>query len=99
MVQDIARIRGLWDEFFALPFPDAEAFGDDDDDAAELDGAAAGCVLSFLDAGGELDRSRTAILGLCYRDVAALASNLEGPARDYFLRLEDLIREVLEALR
>ena len=39
------------------------------------------------------------MLGLCHRHLAVVARRLDGEAQEYFLRLEDLAYEVLQAIR
>ena len=95
-----AMIEQLWQEHRAAVFP-AGYTGKEVEgiDLALLDSDTAGCILTFLKNGGELDLWRTAILGLCYRDASIVARSLSGEAYDYFLRLETLSRLVLEAVR
>ena len=68
-------------------------------DLTLLDSDVAGCILTFLQNDGELDLWCTAILGLCYRDLAIALRKLDGEAQDYFQRLETLSKLVLEAVR
>ena len=93
-------IRALWEKHLATPFPIALAGVEIEHiDLTLLDAAAAGCIASFLDTGGRLDLRRTAMLGLCHRHLAVVARQLDGEAQEYFLRLEDLAYEVLQAVR
>jgi hypothetical protein len=93
-------IRALWEKHLMTPFPPA-LVGEEIEhiDLALLDAAAAGCIASFLEASGQLDLRRTATLGLCHRHLAVAARQLEGEAQEYFLRLEVLAHEVLQAVR
>jgi hypothetical protein len=63
-----------------------------------LDADIAGCVLSFIRNKGELDDQRTAILGLCYRELPVVMKDMDGEANLYFARLETLAGIVLRAL-
>ena len=93
-------IEQLWQEHYATEFP--KGYGGEeikDIDLTLLDSEAAGCILTFLQNGRKLDLCRTAILGLCYRDLAIVLQELDGKARDYFQRLETLSRFVLEAIK
>ena len=96
------RIRALWAEHVAAPFPlphdDSEATEVGNIDLDLLDSGTAGCVLAFLDNGGHLDLWRTAILGLCYGDLCIVAPALTGGPRVYFERLREIARLVLEAV-
>ena len=64
-----------------------------------IDADTAGCVSTFLAWGGRLDPWRLAVLGLCYHHLAVVAAGLEGEAREYFARLEELAGLVLVAVR
>jgi len=92
-------LQALWDKHLTDPFP-VHLAGEEVEglDVALLDAAAAACISYFLDR-GELDLRRAATLGLCHRHLAVVARRLDGPAQDYFLRLEDLAYEVLQAVR
>ena len=93
-------IRALWEKHLATPFPAAYAGVEVEHvDLTLLDAATAGCISAFLANGGQLDLRRTAMLGLCHRHLAIVARRLEGEAQEYFLRLEDLAYEVLQAVR
>ncbi len=62
-----------------------------------LDEVIGGCISYYLDAGRTLDIQRLAILRDCQADLARLLPELEGPAREYFFRLETLAELVSEA--
>ena len=93
-------IRALWEKHLATPFP-VGLVGEEREhiDLALLDGVAAGCIAAYLETGERLDLRRTATLGLCHRHLAVVARQLEGEAQEYFLRLEVLAHEVLQAVR
>lgn len=93
-------IKALWEKHVATSFP-PELVGEEVEelDLALLDAATAECISTFLQNGGTLDLRRTAMLGLCHRHVAVVARSLTGAAQEYFLRLEVLAYEVLQAVR
>jgi len=65
---------------------------------AIVDTFAVGCIHTFIACRGKLDLWRTAILGLCYRDLGVALVGLQGDARTYVQRLERLARLVLESV-
>lgn len=90
------KISDLWQEHTSVKFP--RGYGGTEIEGillADLDGTAAGCILTFPDNDGALDLWRTAILGLCYRNLAVVMNKLEGEAKGYFARLETLSQLVL----
>src|SRR5688500_8585437 len=93
-------IRALWEKHLATAFP-LRLVGEEVEhvDLALLDAATAGCIAAYLENGERLDLRRTATLGLCHRHVAVVARQLDGDAQEYFLRLEVLAAEVLQAVR
>jgi hypothetical protein len=98
--RDIQEIQALWREHMEAPFPE-ETAGDEIDgiDLVLADSTTAGCVDTFLRYPGHLDLWRTAILGLCHRDLHVLASRCPRPdQRAYFRRLERLAELVLKAV-
>jgi hypothetical protein len=62
-----------------------------------LDSYTAGCIHSFLDSGGALDRKRVDILDSCCRVLAVVMPQLTGKAKEYFARLERLATLVIES--
>jgi hypothetical protein len=92
-------IEQLWQEHNSKPFPEGQGGREVEGiDLALLDGAIAGCISTFLERGGELDLWRTAVLGLCYHDVAVVRKHLRGDARDHFVRLESISKLVLKSV-
>jgi hypothetical protein len=93
-------IEALWREHSADRFPEGLA-GEEVDGicVTSLDTFTAGCLSTFFSRRGSLDLGRTAILGLCYRDLSVVVAGLKGEQRRYFARLEQLARMVLEAVR
>ena len=92
-------IENLWQEHQENRFP--TGYGGEEIegvDLALLDADIAGCVDTFLKR-RNLDLFRVSILGLCYRDCSIVARELDGVAKEYFLRLETLARLVLESVR
>jgi hypothetical protein len=62
-----------------------------------LDEVIGGCIAHYLEGNLALDSGRTAILIDCRADLDRLLPDLEGPAVDYFHRLEILAELVLSA--
>ena len=93
-------IRALWEKHLATSFP-LGLVGEEVEhiDLTMLDAATAGCIGEYLEANGRLDVRRTATLGLCHRHCAVAARQLTGEQQEYFLRLEVLSAEVLQAIR
>ena len=71
-------------------------------DLALLDADTAGCIDTFLTQrriNNNLDLWRTAILGICYRNLSVVVQELTGEAKEYFKALETMARLTLEAIR
>jgi len=98
--KSFSTIDGLWREHVQAPFPEGLA-GQEVAGICitSLDTFTAGCIDTFISRAGNLDLWRTAVLGLCYRDLAMVVCELEGEDRQYFGRLEQLARMVLEAVQ
>ncbi len=93
------EILRLWNSLSAAPFPSgcrgrevAEI------DLVLLDSTIAGCISAFLESKGLLDLRRTALLGLCLRDLVMIVGILGGEAQAYFRRLEEATCLVLEMI-
>ena len=67
-------------------------------DLVMIDADTAGCISTFLSRDRTLDTWRLAILGLCYRNLSVVVGELDGGARVYFSRLENLAGLVLRAI-
>lgn len=93
------NIGPLWAEHRSARFP-AGVVGEivAGVDVTSLDTFTAGCIDTFVKT-GKLDLWRTAILGLCHRDLAVAVLSQHGAEKEYFSRLELLARLVLEAVR
>ena len=90
-------IESLWQEYRATPFPKVCRGGEVDGiDFVLLDADIAGCVTTFLESDRSLDLWRTAILGVCYRDVSQVLPQMPAEGRRYFELLEGLARLVLD---
>ena len=91
------KILELWDIHRTSKFPGGYS-GEtiDDIELVLLDGDVAGCVSTFIKNNGQLDLWRTAILGLCYRDLTVVTNQLSGEAKEFFSRLETLSSLVLK---
>ena len=93
-------INELWQEHQRAPFPAGFRARDIEGiDFVMLDADIAGCVSSFLKQRGSLDPRRTAVLGICYRNVTYVLPQISGKGQPHFARLEALARLVLEAVR
>jgi len=92
------RVQSLWRDLQGVPFPSdrrlhAETLGTWTDPTL-VDSDIAGCSSTFVRL-GTLDVRRAAILGLRCRDASILAQRFEDATGDYFKRLEQLAREIL----
>ena len=65
-------------------------------DLVLLDADTARCISTFLARDGELDLWRTAVLGICYHDLAVINAQIDQNALEYFLRLEEMAKLVLQ---
>jgi hypothetical protein len=93
-------IQELWQAHYAAPFPDGlQGFEIEGIDLVSLDADTAGCVSTFLSNQGQLDLWRTAVLGICYRNLAVVTNKLPSEAQNYFQRLERLAGFVLQTVR
>ena len=98
--EQIRVIAELYQAHLDAPFPrDCVGQMIEEIDLVLLDSYTAGCISTFLTSRGRLDLWRTAILGLCHRDLCLVASHLDGESRDYYQHMENLSRLVLEAVR
>jgi hypothetical protein len=92
-------IEDVWKEHREAAFPsvcrghDVEGI-----DFVMLDADIAGCVATYLRR-RQLDLWRTAVLGVCYRNVTYVLERVPGQGRVHFERLERLARMVLDAVR
>lgn len=92
-------IKKIWEEHREARFPSVCRGAEIDGiDFVMLDADIAGCVSTFLKR-GTLDLWRTAILGVCYRNVTYVLPQLPDEGRLYFERLERLARLVLDVVR
>ncbi len=70
-------------------------------DLVMLDADTAGCIDTYLRQkknNNKLDTWRTAILGICYRNLSLIVRELSGEAKEYFTALETMARLTLEAI-
>jgi hypothetical protein len=95
-----AAVETLWRDHCAVPFPKGLA-GEEIAGIClvSLDTFAAGCIQTFLGYAGKLDDERLAVLDSCSRELAVVVPQLNGEGKDYFSRLEKLMRLVLETVR
>jgi hypothetical protein len=93
------EIQTLWERHLAATFPGGcRGAKGDFADLVMLEADTAGCVQTFLVAGGQLDLWRVAVLGVCYRDLAVALRVIPDEAQEYFSRLEKLAGLVLQAM-
>jgi hypothetical protein len=91
------EIRKLWDLRMTEKFP--HGYGGeviDGIDLVLLDSDTAGCVITFIQNSGKLDVWRTAILGLCYRNLTVVVGQLSGEGKEHFSKLETISNLVLK---
>ncbi len=89
----------LWHDHSNSKFP--TGYGGEEIEGIDLvllDSTVAGCISSFLKNDRQLDLGRTAILGLCYREISIVLRTLKGEAEEYFTRLESMSKLVLQAI-
>jgi len=92
-------IEDVWKEHREASFPSVCRGRDVDGiDFVVLDADIAGCVSTFLQR-RQLDLWRTAVLGVCYRNVTYVLARTPIEGRVHFQRLERLARMVLDAVR
>lgn len=95
----LKRIEELWREHLKTRFPPACRGADVEGiDLVMLDADIAGCIDTYLRRGGDLGTERTAILGLCYRELGTVVLALPAEAREYYQRLETMTEQILRAL-
>ncbi|MFO0813627.1 MAG: hypothetical protein U0796_10440 [Gemmatales bacterium] len=93
-------VEDLWQKHRTAPFPSGcRCKTVEGIDLIHIDADTAGCVSTFLSQGNRLDPWRLAILGLCYHDLPVVVAGLDGAAREYFARLEELAGLVLYRIR
>jgi hypothetical protein len=91
-----SRIIDLWKAHCSDTFPGSCGGREIEGiDLALLETEAAGCIQSFIAGKGRLDFQRTAILGLCYRDLSIVVGQLDHEAKTYFVCLEEIAHLVL----
>jgi hypothetical protein len=91
-------IKELWQEHRAASFPKSFRGKDVNGiDFVVLDSQIAGCVSAFVER-GELSASRTAMLGLAYRNATYVLPLLNEEGREYFWRLERVAELVLKQI-
>src|SRR5688572_11769917 len=99
LVEQPMAIENIWKEHQQARFPSACRGGDIEGiDFVMLDADIAGCVSTFIKR-RTLDQWRTAVLGVCYRNVTYVLPQMPLEGRLYFRRLERLARLVLDAVR
>ncbi|MFI0370446.1 hypothetical protein ACH35V_21485 [Actinomadura sp. 1N219] len=89
------EIAVLWAEHVEAPWPDdLYSAGGPGKDVAEIDGAMAGCISTYLQIHGVLDTDRSRILRSSSSDLEEILPRLQGEAAAYvrrLIRMADLI--------
>lgn len=91
------EIASLWKIHQAAAWP--EGLGPHEGELMTLDKVAGGCVAYFLESDQGLDPARLEILEGCASDLESLIPQLEGEARTYFHRLQNLATALLNVSR
>ncbi|WUI00155.1 hypothetical protein OHR68_42910 [Spirillospora sp. NBC_00431] len=82
------EIAALWAEHVKAPWPDdLYSAGDPGKDVAELDGAIAGCISTYIQGHGVLDTNRSRILRSASNDLEEILPRVQGEAAAYVRRL------------
>jgi hypothetical protein len=93
------HVKDLWETHCSGTFPkDCCGHEIEGIDLALLDTETAGCIQTFIANKGSLDLQRTAILGLCYRDLTIVVGKLGHEGKAHFARLEEVSRLVLSEI-
>ena len=89
----------LWHEHQNQKFP--TGLGDEVDvaDLADINGAIAGCVSTFILSYEKLDTKRIKILSNCVKDLEKIVQKLNGENKEYFVRLLKLGKLVLKQVK
>ncbi|MBA3992519.1 MAG: hypothetical protein C0469_03260 [Cyanobacteria bacterium DS2.3.42] len=86
----LEKIESTWNEFLKEPFPEDGASVNiaGDQELGYIDSTAAGCISTFIQASGRLDKQRYDCLKTCLKDLSIGIKNLDaGPVK---LRVEQL---------
>ena len=92
-----SEILKLWQEHSSAAFPNG--YSDkkvNQIDLALLDAETAGCIQTYLNQGGELDRERVKILRKCLVDLNTIVLLLNSEELTYFDRLRKLANLILQ---
>ena len=91
------KIKEQWNAWYDVPFP-REAYDLEVLDLISIDTFSAGCISVYVERHGELDQERITCLRQCSQDLDACLGELSGGTREYFEKLSDLSRMVLDSL-
>ncbi len=91
---DLERLRELWQEHVAAPFP-ASAHDVDDPPPELLDTEIAGLISSATASSGRLRHDQLDLLRRCLSDLDKLLPQLADDSRSDFLRLREMAALVL----
>jgi hypothetical protein len=95
----LSVIQNRWREHCAAPFPEEAVLEEICGIClVTLDSFSAGCIDAFLSNSGNLDKARLRVLESCSRDLAFVYPELNGGVREYFSRLQELARMVLQVM-
>jgi hypothetical protein len=96
---ELEAIRQRWIAKLRLRFPrQSEMPRVDKSDVIMLDSYVAGCVSTFINRDGKLDRRRIEILQECVRELAEYLPLLDGSVLEYFVIDQGLAEAVLAAV-
>ena len=98
-MDDFQEIEELWNEFRKILLPKGLAETDEGFDLISLDTFTAGCIDTFVDNKGSLDKKRQKILENCRKDLETAVSNLEGESKVYFEKLLVLADKILRIIK
>ena len=88
---DVAR---MWQEHSTRPFPADGNYEFGDIELHEIDTFSAGCILTFVKSRQLTSEQRT-VLKKCQSDLDEVLPNLVGQSRNYFKKLNELMKAVL----
>lgn len=101
-MSEFASIQQLWKEHMNRRFPRALAGEEIDGECLVLlDSSAAGCITTFLGAGGarSLDTARLDVLAGCAQSLARICPQLPGKHRVHFETLREISERVVRYCR
>ena len=94
-MNDLQEIEKLWNEFGKISFPEDIEDIDERMNLISLDSFAAGCIDTFIDNKGSLDKKRQNILESCRNDLQIVISDLKDETKVYFEKLLVLADKII----